>query len=181
MPFWVEAQVTLASSHTTYILEVYKSKSYLGTVAGPNNFKGPHGIKALWIYSREVLEKLLTAVVKMAADPTFPRGFDLCVNVLSTEFPITMLFQKLNDATVWERVQAHIRKVLEDKFLAFLNGKFPASIILYAQWCPTSKEDKYDAKVDAWFDNFRQPQSRLEDEMLQFGEFDMEMSDMTGQ
>ncbi|KAF4830666.1 FAD-linked oxidoreductase [Colletotrichum tropicale] len=166
---------------THYILEVYKSKSYLGTVTGPNNFKGPHGIKALWIYSREVLEKLLTAVAKMAADPAFPRGFDLCVSVLSTEFPITTLFQELNDATVWERVQAHIRKVLEDKFLEFLNGKFPASIILYAQWCPTSKEDKYDAKVDAWFDNFRQLKSRLEDEMLQFGEFDMEMSDITGQ
>ncbi|KAF9878294.1 FAD linked oxidase domain protein [Colletotrichum karsti] len=166
---------------THFIVEVYKSKSYLGTVAGPNDFKGPHGIKALWIYSREVLERLLTAVVKMAEDPSFPRGFDICVSVLSTEFPITTLFKELNDASVWERVQEHIRKVLEDKFLKFLNGKFPASIILYAQWCPTSKEDRYDAKVDAWFDQFRQLKGLLENETLQFGEFDMEMSDMTGQ
>ncbi|CCF47670.1 FAD binding domain-containing protein [Colletotrichum higginsianum] len=143
---------------THYIVEVYRSKSYLGTVAGPNGFKGPHGIKALWIYSKEVLTRLLTTIAEMADDPTFPRGFDLCVSVISTEFPMATLFKELNDASVWDRVQDKIRNALEDKFLKLLNGKFPASIILYAQWCPTSKGDN-----------------------LQFGEFDMEMSDMTGQ
>ncbi|KZL81191.1 fad binding domain-containing protein [Colletotrichum incanum] len=166
---------------THYIVEVYKSKSYLGTVAGPNNFKGPHGIKALWIYTKEVLTQLLTAVAGMADDPTFPRGFDICVSVISTEFPMASLFKELNDASVWDQIQDKIRKVLEDKFLKFLNGKFPASIILYAQWCPTSKSDKYDASVDAWFNKFRTLKGRLENETLQFGEFDMEMSDMTGQ
>ncbi|TDZ49584.1 FAD-linked oxidoreductase [Colletotrichum trifolii] len=166
---------------THYIVEAFKSQSYLGTVAGPNGFKGPHGIKALWIYSREVLEKLLTAVAEMADDPTFPRGFDLCVSVISTDFPIATMFNELNDATVWERIQRKISNVLEDRFLEFLNGKFPASIILYAQWCPTSPEDRYDDKVDAWFNQFRELQGRLENETLQFGEFDMEMSDMTGQ
>ncbi|WYZ40939.1 hypothetical protein EsH8_IV_001280 [Colletotrichum jinshuiense] len=166
---------------THYIVEVYRSKSYVGSVVGPNNFKGPHGIKALWIYSREVLTKLLTTVAKMADDPSFPRNFDLCVSVLSTEFPITVLFQELNNASVWERIQDQIKKVLEDKFLTFLNGKFPASIILYAQWCPTSKDDKYNASVDAWFSTFRQLKNILENETLQFNEFDMEMSDMTGQ
>ncbi|EXA32223.1 hypothetical protein FOVG_16498 [Fusarium oxysporum f. sp. pisi HDV247] len=28
-----------------YTVEVYQAKSYLGTIAGPNGFKGPHGIK----------------------------------------------------------------------------------------------------------------------------------------
>ncbi|GKT47689.1 FAD-linked oxidoreductase [Colletotrichum spaethianum] len=166
---------------THYIVEVYKSKSYLGTVVGPNEFKGPHGIKALWIYTKEVLTQLLTAVAAMADDPTFPRGFDLCVSVISTEFPMASLFKDLNDATVWDRIQDKIRRVLEDKFLEFLNGKFPASIILYAQWCPTNKNDKYDANVDAWFNKFRDLKRRLENETLQFAEFDMEMSDMTGQ
>ncbi|WQF76647.1 Putative oxygen oxidoreductase covalent FAD-binding, FAD-binding domain, PCMH-type [Colletotrichum destructivum] len=166
---------------THYIVEVYKSKSYVGTVAGPNGFKGPHGIKALWIYSKEVLTRLLTTIAEMADDPTFPRGFDLCVSVISTEFPMATLFKELNDASVWDRVQDKIRNALEDKFLKLLNGKFPASIILYAQWCPTSKGDKYDARVDAWFNKFRELKGLLENESLQFGEFDMEMSDMTGQ
>ncbi|KAK6209903.1 fad binding domain-containing protein [Colletotrichum tabaci] len=166
---------------THYIVEVYRSKSYLGTVAGPNGFKGPHGIKALWIYSKEVLTRLLTTIAEMADDPTFPRGFDLCVSVISTEFPMATLFKELNDASVWDRVQDKIRNALEDKFLKLLNGKFPASIILYAQWCPTSKGDKYDARVDAWFNKFRELKGLLENESLQFGEFDMEMSDMTGQ
>ncbi|GJC86144.1 FAD-linked oxidoreductase DDB_G0289697 [Colletotrichum liriopes] len=166
---------------THYIVEVYRSKSYLGTVAGPNNFKGPHGIKALWIYTKEVLTQLLTAVAAMADDPTFPRGFDICVSVISTEFPMASLFKELNDASVWDQIQDKIRKVLEDRFLKFLNGKFPASIILYAQWCPTNKNDKYDASVDAWFNKFRKLKGLLENETLQFGEFDMEMSDMTGQ
>ncbi|KAK2041095.1 FAD binding domain-containing protein [Colletotrichum somersetense] len=166
---------------THYVVEVYKSNSYLGTVSGPNNFKGPHGIKAFWIYSKEVLTRLLTAIAAMADDPTFPRGFDLCVSVLSMDFPMATLFKDLNDATVWKRVQDKIRHVLEDKFLEFLNGKFPASIILYAQWCPTSKGDKYDAGVDAWFAKFRELKGLLENETLQFNEFDMDMSDMTGQ
>ncbi|TQN67973.1 FAD-linked oxidoreductase, partial [Colletotrichum shisoi] len=166
---------------THYIVEVYRSKSYLGTVAGPNDFKGPHGIKALWIYSKEVLTRLLTTIAEMADDPTFPRGFDLCVSVISTEFPMATLFKELNDASVWDRVQDKIRNALEDRFLKLLNGKFPASIILYAQWCPTSKGDEYDARVDAWFNKFRELKGLLENESLQFGEFDMEMSDMTGQ
>ncbi|GJD05404.1 FAD binding domain-containing protein [Colletotrichum higginsianum] len=166
---------------THYIVEVYRSKSYLGTVAGPNGFKGPHGIKALWIYSKEVLTRLLITIAEMADDPTFPRGFDLCVSVISTEFPMATLFKELNDASVWDRVQDKIRNALEDKFLKLLNGKFPASIILYAQWCPTSKGDKYDARVDAWFNKFRELKGLLENESLQFSEFDMEMSDMTGQ
>ncbi|KAK1623839.1 FAD binding domain-containing protein [Colletotrichum phormii] len=166
---------------THYIVEVYKSSSYLGTVAGPNGFKGPHGIKALWLYSKEVLTTLLNAIAEMADDPTFPRGFDLCVSVISTDFPMSTLFKELKDANVWQRIQDRIKKALEDDFLKLLNGKFPASIILYAQWCPTSKNDKYDANVDAWFGKFRELKSLLEDFSLQFGEFDMEMSDMTGQ
>ncbi|KAJ0165368.1 FAD-linked oxidoreductase [Colletotrichum tanaceti] len=166
---------------THYIVEVFRSKSYLGTVAGPNGFKGPHGIKALWIYSKEVLTRLLTTVAEMADDPTFPRGFDLCVSVISIEFPMATLFKELNDASVWDRVQDKIRNALEDRFLKLLNGKFPASIILYAQWCPTNKGDKYDARVDAWFNKFRELKGLLENESLQFGEFDMDMSDMTGQ
>ncbi|KAK1569417.1 FAD binding domain-containing protein [Colletotrichum navitas] len=152
---------------THYVVEVYKSKSYLDTVSGPNNFKGPHGIKAFWIYSKEVLTRLLTTVAATADDPTFPRGFNLCVSVVSMDFPMATLFKDLNDGT------DKIRHILKDKFLKLLNSKVP--------WCLTNKGDKDDASVDAWFAKFRELKGLLENETLQFNEFDMEMSDMTGQ
>jgi hypothetical protein len=34
-------------------------------------------------------------------------------------------------------------------------GKWPASIVLYAQWVPMNAEDKYTPKVDAWFQRFK--------------------------
>ncbi|CAM1506222.1 Fc.00g058630.m01.CDS01 [Cosmosporella sp. VM-42] len=165
---------------THYIVEVYQAKSYLGTVAGPNGFKGPHGMKSLWIYSGPVLKKLLTTVAEMAGDPKFPRGFDLCISVLSTDFPITTLFPTLKDATLWDKVQGKIKNYLADEFLEYLNGKFPASIILYAQWCPTSKNDKYDANVDSWFNKFRALKGFFKNETLLISEFDEDMSKMTG-
>ncbi|OLN83440.1 FAD-linked oxidoreductase-like protein 1 [Colletotrichum chlorophyti] len=162
---------------THYIIEVYKSNSYIGTVAGPNNFKGPHGIKALWVYNKKLLKDLLDVVAEMADDPAVPRGFDLCVSVLSTDFPIATLFKDLASGKEWQKMQAKLEKILDEDFLTFLGGLFPASIILYAQWCPTSKGDKYDASVDAWFAKFR----NMKGFSLQFREFDMEMASMTGQ
>ncbi|KAG7424665.1 FAD-linked oxidoreductase [Fusarium oxysporum f. sp. raphani] len=126
-----------------YTVEVYQAKSYMGTFAGPNGFKGPHGIKGLWIYSHKVLKKLLTAVAQMADNAKVPRSFDLTVNVLSTDFPIAMLFPTLNNASLWEHIQNKIKNALADEFLEWFNGRFPAVIVAYAQWCPTSKEDKW--------------------------------------
>ncbi|KPM43946.1 hypothetical protein AK830_g2594 [Neonectria ditissima] len=166
---------------THYIVEVYRAESYVGTVAGPNGFKGPHGIKGLWIYSKKVLTELLTTVAQMGDDDTVPRGFDLCVSVLSTDFPISMLFPVLNDAGTWERVQDKIKNFLADEFLEWLNGRFPAIIVVYAQWCPTSKDDKYDASVDAWFNKFRDLKGLFKNETLIVNELEEDMSKMTGE
>ncbi|KAH8734221.1 hypothetical protein BGZ61DRAFT_442295 [Ilyonectria robusta] len=166
---------------THYIVEVYRAKSYMGTVAGPNGFKGPHGIKGLWVYSDEVFRKLLTNVAQMADDPTVPRGFDLCVSVLSTDFPITTLFPSLKDAGIWEKIQDKIKNDLADEFLDWLNGRFPAVIVVYAQWCPTSKDDKYDATVDAWFNKFRNLKRSFKNQTLVITEFEEDMSKMTGE
>ncbi|SPO07736.1 related to 6-hydroxy-D-nicotine oxidase [Cephalotrichum gorgonifer] len=165
---------------THYVVEVFRAKSYLGTVAGPHGFKGPHGIKGLWIYSPEVLKKILTPLAQMADDSSVPRGFDLCVSVLSTDFPVTKLFPTLNNASEWKRIQNKIKDALADKFLDWLNGSFPAIIVVYAQWCPTSKEDKYDTSVDKWFNTFRDLNGFFKNETLVINELEEDMSQMTG-
>ncbi|KAM6505264.1 hypothetical protein FSOLCH5_014496 [Fusarium solani] len=127
-----------------------------------------------------VLKKLLTAVAQMADNAKVPRGFDLTVNVLSTDFPIAMLFPTLNNAGIWEHIQNKIKSALADEFLEWLNGRFPAVIIVNAQWCPTSKDDKYDESVDQWFNKFRALKGFFKNETLSIDEFEEDMSQMTG-
>ena len=164
---------------THYTVEVYKGQSYMGSVAGPNGFKGPHGLKGLWIYDQEVLTSLLNVLAKMSDEGSAPRGFDLCVSVLSTDFPVTMLFPSLKNDTIWKKIQNKIKTALADDVLNLLNGEFPAIIVLYAQWCPTSKDDKYDADVDNWFQQFRDLSSFWKDFALLINEFDESMAKMT--
>lgn len=167
---------------THYIVEVFQGKSYMGTVAGPNGIKGPHGMKALYLYNPDVLKKLLTEVAKMGDDAKFPQGFDLCVSVLSTDFPVTMLFPSLKDASLWEKIQNKIKQALADDVLDLLNGAFPAIIVVYAQWCPVNKTDKYDKSVDAWFQKFRDLKDsfKLHTLRIEESEADEDMSKMTG-
>ncbi|KAH6646202.1 FAD binding domain-containing protein [Truncatella angustata] len=166
---------------THYVVEVYRAADYIGTVAGPHNIKGPYGLKGLWIYSPKVLKKLITAVAEMADEPDFPRGYDLCVSVLSTDFPITNLFPELNNANLWQQLQNKIKKLLAHEFLDWLNGRFPAVIVLFAQWCPTNKDDKYDTNVDKWFQTFRDLDNFFTDETLQLTTLEEDMSQMTGE
>ncbi|UPK92459.1 hypothetical protein LCI18_003394 [Fusarium solani-melongenae] len=167
---------------THYIVEVFQGKSYMGTVAGPNGIKGPHGMKALYLYNPDVLKKLLTEVAKMGDDAKFPQGFDLCVSVLSTDFPVTILFPSLKDASLWEKIQNKIKEALADDVLDLLNGAFPAIIVVYAQWCPVNKADKYDKSVDAWFQKFRDLKDsfKLHTLRIEESEADEDMSKMTG-
>ncbi|KAF4338111.1 6-hydroxy-D-nicotine oxidase [Fusarium beomiforme] len=165
---------------THYTVEVYRASSYMGTVAGPNGFKGPHGLKGLWIYDAKVLTRLLGFIAKMSDEGTAPRGYDLCCTVLSTDFPVTMLFPSLRDDTIWKKIQQKIKTALAKDVLDLLNGSFPAIIVLYAQWCPTSKTDKYDSTVDNWFKQFRDLQNDWSNHTLLINEFDEGMDTMTG-
>ncbi|TKW49211.1 hypothetical protein CTA1_12880 [Colletotrichum tanaceti] len=63
---------------TYCIIKVYKSKSYLSTIARLNNFKGPHTNNLI-----------------------FPCSFNLYVSLISIEFPIATLFKELNDASLF--------------------------------------------------------------------------------
>ncbi|KAI1036226.1 hypothetical protein LB504_011518 [Fusarium proliferatum] len=168
---------------THYTISALKAKSYMGienTITTTNNpkpekFQGPHGIKAAWIYSEKVLRNLLNIVAKMSDESTAPRGFDLCVNVLSTDFDITKLFPALKTDEEWKGVQDVISK-LPGPVKDLLNGKLPPLIVLYAQWCPVGNQQKYDASVDAWFQQFR----GLKHFRIQFDEISADMSDMVG-
>ncbi|ORY60755.1 FAD binding domain-containing protein [Pseudomassariella vexata] len=166
---------------THYIIEVYKAAHYVGTVEGPRGIKGPYGLKGIWMYSPKILKKLLTAVAEMADDPEFPRGFDLNINVLSTDFPNAYLFPEGKDAGAVQRVQNNIKYFLANQFLKRLNYSFPAAVVLYAQWCPTEKGDEYDENVDKWFQRFRDLSGFFANGALQINVFDMDMSQMMGQ
>ncbi|KAK6502741.1 hypothetical protein TWF481_007788 [Arthrobotrys musiformis] len=165
---------------THYVIEVYQASDYMGTIEGPNGFKGPHGLKGLWLYNSEVLTELLKHLAKMSDDANFPRNYDLCINVLSTEFPVTGLFPELEDSRIWENIQAKIKNQFSDGFLEFLNGTFPAIITVNAQWCPVNKGDKYDSTVDRWFQKFRELGSSFKHLALLIDEWDKDMATLTG-
>ncbi|VTT61705.1 unnamed protein product [Fusarium fujikuroi] len=111
---------------THYTISTLKAKSYMGIENTIRLPKGPHGIKAAWIFNEERLRILLNVVAEMSDQGTASRGFDLCVNVLNG--PVK----------------------------ALLEGKLPPLIVLYAQWCPVGAQQKYDESVDAWFQQFRE-------------------------
>ncbi|KAK7421104.1 hypothetical protein QQZ08_010108 [Neonectria magnoliae] len=162
---------------THYIIEVFQAKSYMGTVAGPNGYKGPHWMKGLFVYNAEILKDILTILAKMSDDATQPRGYDLCVSVLSTDFQIPLLFPSLKDDSLYQKMLDDIGKALEKKVLDELAGKLPAFIVVYAQWCPITNDDVYDQTVDNWFKQFRD--LRQHTHLLLLPEGDATMAEIT--
>ncbi|KAF5676585.1 6-hydroxy-D-nicotine oxidase [Fusarium heterosporum] len=170
---------------THYAISALKAKSYMGientiTTSGspePQKFRGPRGIKAIWVFSEKVLKNLLSVVARMSDEGTTPRGFDLCVNVLSAEFDIVQMFPALKDDKEWQGLQDVISK-LPEAIQALLQKKVPPTIILYAQWCPVGYKQKYDESVDAWFQQFRDLNDRDKFSVIQFHEQAADMADM---
>ncbi|KAK6362903.1 hypothetical protein TWF730_000355 [Orbilia blumenaviensis] len=176
---------------THYVIEVYKASEYMGAIkAQPGlKYKGPHGLKGLWVYTKETLTTLLKYLAQMSNDPEFPRNYDLCVNVLSVDFDIRSLFKELQETKIWEEIQEKIKKLLggsqdgtgDNEFLDFLGGRTPALIVVYAQWCPVNKDDVYDQKVDGWFKQFRDLSGLFTHWALKINEWDKDMATMTGE
>lgn len=122
---------------THYTVEVHRDTSY--------NFKsvgglGPRGLRAVWWYSQETVKALLAKVAEMADNPDWPRNYELCVSVLSSDFPLLHLIPEMDG--VMKRDHPEIYG---------LDGMphWPSTVILYAQWVPLTKDDRYDPK---WFD-----------------------------
>jgi len=140
---------------THYTIMVFKAKSYMGientikTPKGPVKFQGPRGVKAFWLYNENTLKSLLGFVAAMSDAGNAPRGRDLCVNVLSTDFDITKLFPSFKNDEVWKGLQDTVFRFFPDNIRALLAGKLPPVIVLYAQWCPVGDQQKYDESTDA--------------------------------
>ena len=170
---------------THYTIMAFKAESYMGientikTPKGPKQFKGPRGVKAFWLFNEKTLTSLLKAVADMSDKGNAPRGFDLCVNVLSQNFDITKLFPSFKNDEVWRGLQKKVVSFFPATIRALLEGKLPPTIVLYAQWCPVEGQQKYDENVDAWFQQFRDLDD-LEHGCVHFDEFNEDMAKMTG-
>ncbi|KAF9776830.1 hypothetical protein IL306_004916 [Fusarium sp. DS 682] len=170
---------------THYTIMAFKAKSYMGientikTPKSPTKFQGPRGVKAFWLYNETTLKKLLGFVAAMSDQGTAPRGRDLCVNVLSTDFDITKLFPSFKNDEVWKGLQDTVFKFFPDNIRALLAGKLPPIIVLYAQWCPTGDQQKYDESTDSWFQQFR-ALDNFKHGCVHFDEFPADMANMVG-
>jgi hypothetical protein len=147
---------------THYTLEVHRDADYnFKSVGG----EGPRGLRVVWWYNKATVKALLAKVAEMADNPEFPRNYDLCFSVLSSDFSITNLVPEMDG--VMKRDHPEIYG---------LDGMahWPASIIMYAQWVPFSKDDKHDPK---WFAALNDCGHRR----LLTQDFDQPMSAMTGE
>ncbi|KAK0510058.1 hypothetical protein JMJ35_007452 [Cladonia borealis] len=141
----------------------------------PETGARPHGFKGLWLYNETVLKLLLNEVAAMADDLEMPRNFDLCCSVLSSSFPIFKLVPELDEN------RGKIRQLIEDAIGVDAHTKWPACVVLYAQWVPMSAEDLYTKEVDAWFQKFRNLDSFLKYWCIHAGNIVKPMSQMTGE
>ncbi|KAL8831336.1 MAG: hypothetical protein Q9191_000923 [Dirinaria sp. TL-2023a] len=156
---------------THYTIEVHRDADH----DFPEANARPHGFKGIWLYSEKVVKSLLNEVAEMADDPEFPRNFDLCVSVLSSSFPMFHLMPELKENL------GEILKRIADAVGVNGDTKWPASIVLYAQWVPMNADDKYTDKVDAWFQRFRNLDHFLKYWCIHTAEPVEPMSKMTGE
>ena len=118
---------------THLLIEPHRDEDYPGSMA----------LKAIHLYNRDTVKRLMGYVAEMSDNVDMPRNYDLCVSVLSSSFPLRALWPGLDDKM--KREQPDIFG--NDQMLGW-----PRTIIVYAQWVPFSKDDKPDM---AWFDRLR--------------------------
>ncbi|KAJ7111008.1 hypothetical protein C8R44DRAFT_883452 [Mycena epipterygia] len=112
---------------THFSIEVHRNTDYHGSL----------GLRAVHLYSTAKLRKLLGHLAKMSDDENFPRNYDLCISVLSANFPILGLMHGggLDD---------RMKKEHPDIFGVDATAVWPRSIVVYAQYVPFSPDDKPD-------------------------------------
>lgn len=156
---------------THYTIEVHRDEDH----DFPDIGLRPHGYRGIWLYRKDMLITLLKEVAKIADDPDFPPNFDLCVSVLSSSFSVPDLVPEVkdNEEKYFEDMEKMLETDLKDR-------KWPPTIILYAQWVPLSKDDKFTAQAQAWFDNFKRYDNRWKNWFIQGDSFEEPMSIMTG-
>ncbi|KAI5865249.1 FAD-binding domain-containing protein [Durotheca rogersii] len=106
--------------------------------------RGSRGLKALYFYRAETLKRLMDIVVEMSDDEDFPRNYDLCVNVLSSD---SRILSSTPGLETWA-AREHRELYGQDGRLVW-----PRAIVLYAQWIPAETGDVCDM---AWFDQMKE-------------------------
>ena len=156
---------------THYTIEVHRDIDH----DFPETGARPRGFKAVWLYNEKVLKLLLNEIAAMAEDTEVARNFDLCVSVLSSSFPMFKLMPELKDNL------AEILKNIAEALGVNGDTKWPATVVLYAQWVPMDAQDKYTDKVDAWFQRFRNLNKFIPYWCIHAAEPVQPMSQMTGE
>lgn len=113
-------------THVT--IQVYRDEDYQGSM----------GLRVAHLYSKEKLRELVGYLAEMSDDQDFPRNYDLCISVYSSNV----------DIPKWTGISM-------DSILDVANGMNnmrPAIILVYAQWVPFSPHDKPDL---AWFERLK--------------------------
>jgi hypothetical protein len=126
------------------------------------DYKGSRGLKALYWYDRETLEKLLHILAEMSDNANFPRNYDYCISVVSSSCKLLDLFPEVDG----QMREEHPELYGEDG-LPF----WPRVIIVYAQWVPFAPTDTPDM---AWFDRIRR------DSIFHLKAREKPMSELTG-
>lgn len=122
---------------THFTLEVYRDADYTGAL----------GMKALFLYDKKQVQRLMGIIARMADDGDWPRNYDLCVSVLSSSFPLGSL--------MWPGLDTKVKEEMPSVFGEDQVIGWPKSIVVYAQWVPLTPDEKPDARVFSWFDEIK--------------------------
>jgi hypothetical protein len=117
---------------THVVIEVHRDADYTGAQC----------LKILHLYDKETLKRLLDIVVQMSDDISFPRNFDLTINVVSSSAHMDDLFPEAGkDGSILEKL----------KFPKKGLPVWPNTILVYAQYVPFGKDDPSQDFIDKWF------------------------------
>lgn len=119
---------------THFTIKVYRDQDYPGSC----------GLKSLYWYSPETLNRLLDILVEMSDNENFPRNYDYCVSVLSSSNELLDWFPEVDGKMREEYPEIYGKD--EEPF-------WPRVIIAYAQWVPFAKTDVCDM---GWFNQIRE-------------------------
>ncbi|KAF7329322.1 FAD-binding PCMH-type domain-containing protein [Mycena kentingensis (nom. inval.)] len=118
---------------THFTVEVHRDRDYEGSM----------GLRAVHLYSKKTLRKLLGQLAAMSDDADFPRNYDLCISVLSASFDVLGLLGGLDEKMKEEHPEIW---GVDD------NPIWPRMIVVYAQYVPFSPSDKPNME---FFENLR--------------------------
>jgi hypothetical protein len=107
------------------------------------------GMKAMWLYDKPTLKRLMDILTQMSDDNNFPRNYDLCVSVLSSSFKLLDLFPEADGMMRLKHPEIYGKDGIKPDI-------WPRIIIVYAQYVPFGANDPPIGDVLKWFANVEQ-------------------------